>query len=247
MGDPKSNLHFVLVRSQFASNLGSTVRVMENMGIESLLLVRPECEVGIEARSFAMKGAEILDRARFFTSLEAVAEEVPVLIGTTGRFHGSRNRLVDCPTLCTKVLPELRGTQVGIVFGSEDNGLRREELKVCQWLVEIPTSPGYSVINLAQAAAIVAYQIHVATSDGDAPPPPARATPAQVESLMARVESLLSELDLPTRVSLARMMPRMRKIAGRAQLERRDVNMLHGILKEVATLFAQRDLPRPEK
>ena len=54
---------------------------------------------------------------------------------------------------------------------------------------------------------------------------------------MHRVESLLEALDLPTRVSVSRLMPRMRKIAGRAQLERRDVNMLHGILKELATLF----------
>jgi TrmH family RNA methyltransferase len=237
MGDPKSNLHFVLVRTQFASNLGSTVRVMKNMGFQSLILVRPECEVGIEARSFAMKGAEILDRARFFTSLEDVAGEVPLLIGTTGRFHGSRSRLVDSPTLATEVLPRLAGTEVGLVFGSEDNGLRREELRLCQWLVEIPTAPGYSVVNLAQAAAIVACQIHVASANWARPPSPARAEPAQVESLMGRIESLLADLDLPTRISVPRLMQRIRKIAGRAQLERRDVNMLHGVLKELAGRF----------
>lgn len=237
MGDPKSNLHFVLVRTQFASNLGSTVRVMKNMGFEKLILVRPECEVGIEARSFAMKGAEILDRARFFTSLEAVADEVPVLIGTTGRFHGSRSRLVDCPTLSAEVLPRLAGTEVGIVLGSEDNGLRREDLRFCQWLVEIPTAPGYSVINLAQAAAIVAYQIHIASSNWTRPPSPARAAPSQIESLMQRIESLLEALDLSTRISVPRLMQRIRKIAGRAQLERRDVNMLHGVLKELSARF----------
>jgi TrmH family RNA methyltransferase len=244
MGDPKSNLHFVLVRTQFASNLGSTVRIMKNMGFERLILVRPECEVGIEARSFAMKGAEILDHARFFTSLEAVVDEVPVLIGTTGRFHGGRSRLVDCPALTEQILPQLSGTDVGIVLGSEDNGLRREELRLCQWLVEIPTAPGYSVINLAQAAAIVAYQIHVASSSWARPSSPARAAPSQVESLMGRIESLLEALDLPTRISVPRLMQRIRKMAGRAQLERRDVNMLHGVLKELGARFGDRGNPR---
>ena len=54
----RENFHFILVRTQFASNLGSSVRVMKNMGFQNLILVQPECEVGMEARSFAMKGAE---------------------------------------------------------------------------------------------------------------------------------------------------------------------------------------------
>ena len=61
----RDNIYFILVRTQFASNLGSTVRVMKNMGFENLILVQPECEVGMEARSFAMKGSDILDRAVF--------------------------------------------------------------------------------------------------------------------------------------------------------------------------------------
>ncbi len=59
----ESNIHVVLVRTRFASNLGSAVRVMKNMGFENLILVAPQCEIGIEARALAMKGTEILDRA----------------------------------------------------------------------------------------------------------------------------------------------------------------------------------------
>ena len=72
----RTNIHFVLVRTQFASNLGSTVRVMKNMGIGNLILVQPECEVGMEARSYAMRGADILDQALFYPSLEAVGEKL---------------------------------------------------------------------------------------------------------------------------------------------------------------------------
>jgi tRNA/rRNA methyltransferase len=60
------------------------------------------------------------------------------------------------------------------------------------------------------------------------------ANPNEVESLMSRIEDSLRALDLPTRLSVERLMLRLRKISGRAQLEREDVNMLHGLVKELA-------------
>ncbi len=228
----KDRIVFILVRTQFASNLGSTVRVMKNMGFHRLILVRPECEVGIEARSFAMKGVEILDRARFVPDLESAAREVGVLVGTTGRFRGESGRLITCPELVEDLLPRLSNTQVGVVFGSEDNGLRREELRLCQWLVRIPTDPEYPVINLAQAAAIVAYQLHLGIS-GTRRRAPAAALSADLDSLMERVEDLISRLRLPVRVPPSRVLGRLRGMAARAQLERADVNLLHGLLKQL--------------
>jgi len=233
MRNPKSRLYFVLVRTQFASNLGSSVRAMKNMGFENLILVRPECEVGIEARSFAMKGAEILDRARFFPSLEVVADELGMLAASTGRFRGAKPKLIDVPAFADDVLPRLGGNRLGIVFGSEDNGLRREELSLCQWLVEIPTGSDYPVMNLAQSVAVVAYHLHLSSQRESTLTPPAAASPEQVESLLGRIEELLTPLELSTRISAKRMMLRIRKIASRARLEREDVNMLHGLFKEL--------------
>jgi tRNA/rRNA methyltransferase len=237
MSSAKDRIVFILVRTQFASNLGSTVRVMKNMGFRRLILVRPECEVGIEARSFAMKGVEILDQARFLPDLESAAREIGVLVGTTGRLRGESGRLITCPELVEDLLPRLSSTQIGVVFGSEDNGLRREELRLCQWLVQIPTAPDYPVINLAQSAAIVAYHLHLGLS-GSRRRAQAAALSADVDSLMARVEDLLGRLILPARVAPARLLGRLRGMAARAQLDRADVNLLHGLLKQL-----QRQLP----
>ncbi len=230
----RENIHFVLVRTQFASNLGSSVRVMKNMGFEHLILVQPECEVGLEARSYAMKGAPVLDRARFVPTLDEVADELGLLIGTTGRYRGRKPRMLSCRTLVEDLLPKFASSKIGIVLGSEDNGLRREELRLCQWLVEIPTGSDYQVLNLAQAAAIVAYEIHVGMSSHVGGETLHEADSKEVESLMSRIEEALNLLDLPTRLSVGRLMLRLRKITGRAQLEREDVNMLHGLVKELS-------------
>lgn len=238
----RENIHFILVRTQFASNLGSTVRVMKNMGFRNLILVQPECEVGIEARSFAMKGAEILDKALFTPSLEEAARNLSFLIGTTGRFKSRKPRLIPCRSLVENVLANCASADLGIVLGSEDNGLRREELRLCQWLVEIPTASDYPVLNLAQAAAIVAYELNLNLSDQKPSDSLQQASPEELESLISHVERTLRALTLPVRLSVGRLMQRIRKITSRAQLEREDINMLHGLLKE---LESRANISRP--
>lgn len=206
---------------------------MKNMGFHKLILVQPECEVGIEARSFAMKGAEILDQATFFPSLEEASHNLSFLIGTTGRFKGGKSNLISCRTLTQDVLPRCSAANVGIVLGSEDNGLRRQELRLCQWLVEIPAGSEYPVLNLAQAAAIVAYELNLSFSNGKSSKMLSQARPEELDALINHIEYTMDTLELEVRLSTSRLMQRIRKIAARAQLEREDINMLHGLLKEL--------------
>jgi tRNA/rRNA methyltransferase len=187
----------------------------------------------MEARSFAMKGSDILDHAVFCPSLEQAADQLSFLVGTTGRFKSKKPRLIDCRTLTREVLPNCSGANLGLVLGSEDNGLRREELRLCQWLVQIPTGSEYPVLNLAQAAAIVAYELRLALTHSPSDSFLNQADTNQLEALMAHTERTLDKLSLPVRISVKRLMQRIRKIASRAQLEREDINMLHGLLKEL--------------
>jgi len=206
---------------------------MKNMGFQNLVLVQPECEVGMEARSFAMKGADILDRAIFSPSLEEAANNLSFLIGTTGRFKGRKPRLISCRKLVERVLSNCSPANVGIVLGSEDNGLRREELRLCQWLAEIPTGSDYPVLNLAQATAIVAYELNLAIKDQKPCDNAQQASPEELDSLMDHVERVIERISPSVRISVSRLMQRIRKVSVRAQLEREDINMLHGLLKEL--------------
>jgi tRNA/rRNA methyltransferase len=178
-----------------------------------------------------MKGADILDQATFIPSLEEASRKLSFLIGTTGRFQGRKTNLISCRALGRDVLSRCTSANLGIVLGSEDNGLRRRELKLCQWLVEIPTGSEYPVINLAQAAAIVAYELNLNFRDQKSSDEVSQASPEEMDSLMDHIERTLDILHLNVRLSTSRLMQRIRKIAARAQLEREDINMLHGLLK----------------
>ncbi|MFH1965564.1 MAG: TrmJ/YjtD family RNA methyltransferase [Acidobacteriota bacterium] len=229
----KDNIHFVFVRTQFASNLGSSVRIMKNMGFRKLILVQPECEVGMEARSYAMKGADILESAEFLPSLEKAAEKLGVLIGTTARYRGRKRSLIDCRSLSEDLIPKIRNSPLGIVFGSENNGLKKEELPFCQWLVEIPTDSEYTVLNLAQAAAIVSYELNMAFRGTTGEVPERLAPPEQVDILLKKAELTLAGIKTSNRLSVEKVVNRLGKIARRAQLEKDDIKMLHGLLREL--------------
>lgn len=230
----RENLHFLFVRTQFASNLGSAARVLKNMGFAHLVLIQPQCEVGAEARSYAMRGAELLDTARYYPSLQEASRHFQLLLGTTGRFLRDKPRLVDCRSMAAKILPAYSSSRVGIVFGAEDNGLVREELQLCHWLVEIPTGSEYPILNLAQAVAIVAYEIHLSLGAQRREGFLHGASPEGVEALMERLERFFHRLDPPPGISVERWMKRLRQLAGRARLEEEDVNLLHGILSLLA-------------
>ena len=51
-------------------------------------------------------------------------------------------------------------SKYGIVFGRERSGLTNDELKLCHAIITIPTCEHYSVLNLAQAVNIVAYEFY---------------------------------------------------------------------------------------
>lgn len=226
----KDRYHFILSHTQFASNLGLATRVMKNMGFENLILVRPECEVGLEARARSMRGSDVLDRCRLRPSLEAALEDVDMLVGTTGRAHRDSTRWTTSRRFAEEIAPRFPDSRIGLAFGSESNGLSKEEVALCQWLLEIPTESGYPVINLAQAAAIVAYDLHMSGLDRRSHPALQFASSESVESLLERVESLLEKSTLPEMVDPQRILDRLRRLAARANLERDDVNMIRGLI-----------------
>lgn len=227
----KKDVHFVLVRTRFASNLGSSARAMKNMGFSNLVLVEPECEVGVEARAYAMKGAQILDQAVFLPRLEEVTRRFGYLVGTTGRFRQPKPSLVDLPTFVQDLGERFGSASLAVVFGSEENGLSREDLRLCHWLVRIPTDSDYPVMNLAQAVAIVAYQLNLALSDASKTEQLLHeAGPEENEAFLLFLEDLLRETPFPERVEIEKIMKRLRRISARARLEKEDIDLLRGVL-----------------
>jgi len=231
----KERITIILSNTRFASNLGSVARVLENFGFRKLLLIAPQCEVGAEARTFAMKGARLLDEAPVLPDLAAAKDSVDFLIGSSARSFGRSSPGVSLPQLVSQVIAPCHARRMGIVLGSEKNGLSRQELALCDWIVTIPTAPDYRSLNLAQAVAVLAYQIHQGCSQASLPVVAARPAlgDAHFKKLLEAVSGLLNRMDLPRALSRRRIAQRISKMVGQANLEKQDVDLLLGLLKRI--------------
>jgi tRNA/rRNA methyltransferase len=120
-----------------------------------------------------------------------------------------------------------RAGPVAVVLGEERRGLSDAELSVCQAVCAIPTSPAYDSMNLAQAAAVLAYEIAVAGGAEPASPPagePARH--ATVEALFGRLSGLLAAAGYTNPQSPEAVLAEWRRVLARAEPTQREVELL---------------------
>lgn len=241
-------IRIVLVEPAGPLNVGSVARVMKNMGLSQLVLVNPQCDPwGDEAQQMAVHAADVLAAAQVVTSLPDALVGCQRAIATTGRPHTTlpiplESPRVALPWLCTK------DAQPGaLIFGREDSGLTNEELNYAQRFVQIPTSPVYPSMNLAQAVAVCCYELAVAArgsgSKGDWPEPAdesgarnndeALAELGTLERFYRHLESVLLAIGYLYPHTAASRMKKLRRLLNRAYPTQTEVAMLQGILSQV--------------
>lgn len=162
-----SRLRIVLVRTRFPENIGAAARASANFGHSPLYLVRPERWDKEKALTLATsQGAPGLDSLTVADSLAEAVVPCSLVVGTTARTGGWRRQLSTPRQIGPDVAERLlAGDQVALVFGQEDRGLSNADLEHCGRLVTIPTAPGASSLNLAQAVLLLLYECFLALPD----------------------------------------------------------------------------------
>ncbi|MBW4580073.1 MAG: RNA methyltransferase [Tildeniella nuda ZEHNDER 1965/U140] len=153
-------LRIVLVEPAGALNVGAIARVMKNMGLHHLVLVKPRCDrLGEEARLMAVHAADVLEGATVVSTLPDALRGCQRAIATTARPRVAT--VLESPRAALPWLLEAAPQERGaLIFGPEDRGLSNEELNYAQRFVAIPSHPAYAALNLAQAVAICCYELY---------------------------------------------------------------------------------------
>src|SRR5947209_17909713 len=191
----------VLVEPHYAGNLGATARVMRNMGVADLVLVRPVADPHErEALQMSTHGEAILRGARVVATLEDAVGDCVHVVGTSANSGGLfRRQSVGGPE---EVLPAVvdvlrQGRAAALVFGPEPSGLDNETVARCHHLIRIPTGEEYPSLNLAQSVAICLYELRKAWDRGeprgDAPGTPL-ASFADQEQMFRHLRTALEEV-----------------------------------------------------
>jgi len=238
---------FVLFRPQSAGNIGAAARALKNMGFDDLRLVAPGTLKSREAAAMAVHADDVLARATVYPDLAAALADCAVAAGTTSRRGGYRRRARPLRASAAELDAIAGSNKIAIVFGREDHGLTNRELKLCNRLITIPTAPEYPSLNLAQAVAVVAYELMMAAGESAAaeieaarashPAAAARApqfVPAAIsDPMLARMEEALVSIGFIPDDNPDHIMFAIREILGRSGLTAREVEILNGMARQM--------------
>ncbi|MEC4986766.1 MAG: RNA methyltransferase [Oscillatoria sp. PMC 1068.18] len=230
-----TKVRIILVEPAGALNVGSVARIMKNMGLQQLVLVKPHCDVlGQEATQMAVHAADVLEQALVVESLPEALKGCQSAIATTARsrtlpltLEPPRNAL---PSLLTN-----QG-QSALIFGPEDRGLSNAELGLAQRFISIPANPEYPSLNLAQAVAVCVYELYQ-TSQIDSPPPDEvnsdAATLDALENYYQHLEAILLKIGYLYPHTATARMEKFRQLYNRSALSQQELAMLRGILRQI--------------
>lgn len=227
-----SRVRVVLSRTSHPGNIGAAARAMKTMGIVSLYLVDPKIFPDAEADAMACGAADVLDSARVCSSLSEALRGTVCALAVSARRRELAYASADARSAAQALVAAAQQGEVAIVFGTEMSGLTNEEILQCRALAHIPADPAYSSLNLAAAVQVMTYEMRVAALGANALPRSefAPARHEDVENFYAHLEQSLVTSGFLDPANPRRLMPRLRRLFGRVQLEQEEVNILRGML-----------------
>ena len=229
------NVRIVLVQTYHPGNIGSAARAMKNMGLSQLWLVNPVDFPSDQATAMAANAEDILDSARIVSSLAEAIDDCGIVVGTS-----ARERTFNLPSLlpaeCARqMIAESAHYPVALVFGRERMGLHNDEIQLCHYQVNIPANPEYPVLNIAQAIQILSYELFqqatvANTADNEADVYPLH---KEMEYFYQHLEQVLTDLQVIRDKHPGNTMERFRRLFRRARLEKREISLLRGVLRNI--------------
>lgn len=234
MPESLRRVRVVLSHTSHPGNIGAAARAMKTMGFSRLVLVNPKILPDAQAEAMASGAGDVLASAQIVGSLVEALSGTVLALAMTAR----RRELAAEPLWARAGAGELAAVaaqgEVALVFGNETAGLSNEELAQCARWALIPANPEYSSLNLAAAVQVMCYELRLALLG--VPPAPtipgagAPATHEDVDGLIAHLEQAAIGSGFLDPEKPGRLMLRLRRLFGRAALEKEEVNILRGLL-----------------
>ena len=233
------NIRIVMIGTTHPGNIGAAARAMKTMGLSRLVLVGPERFPDAEASSRASGADDILASARVCEGLDEALQGCQLVVGASARLRSLSWPVLEPGAMAEKLVTESGQAPVALLFGREHSGLSNEELSRCHFLVNIPANPDFSSLNIAAAVQVLSWELRRYT--GEMPrvmekirheldlPAPAD----EMEGFFRHLEQALVDIDFLDPDNPGQMMHRLRRLYQRSRPDRRELNILRGILSAV--------------
>ena len=230
-------VRIVLVGTSHPGNIGAAARAMKTMGLSQLWLVAPERFPDPEASARAAGADDVLAQAQCVATLEQALVGCARVAGTTARLRHLSVPVVDPRTAAANLYQTVNTNddhtaEVALVFGRERTGLTNSEIDLCHLLVQIPSNPDYSSLNLGAAVQVLSYELRMAALAESAPAPEAHlpAPAEEQERFYTHLEQVLLQTGFLDPANPRLLMRRLRRLFARACPDQNEINILRGVL-----------------
>lgn len=210
---------------------------MKNMGMNQLRLVNPKLFPHADATARASGADDVLREAKVFSDLSEAIADCQIILGAS-----ARDRTISWPSLTARdcavrfLQPQYQQTNIALVLGRENSGLKNHELDLCHYLLRIPCNPEYSSLNLAAAVQVICYELFVSSQlpqprtvgdEGECP----LASSEQMESFYQHLLETMADIGFLHPERSRSIMRRLRRVFNRSQLDTKEVDILRGIFR----------------
>lgn len=229
---PLDHVRIILSHTSHPGNIGAAARAMKTMGLSSLYLINPRLFPDKAADDRAVSARDILAQIKVCTELDEALESTVLSAAITARPRGLSHDIFNARQGARELLRYARQQPVALLFGAETSGLTTAEVSKCQMIIHIPANPEFSSLNLASAVQVMAYELRMALIEHEEPIPPI-GSPAnfnELELLYTHLEQVMIASDFLDPQKPRLLMQRIRRLFGRARLEKEEVQILRGIL-----------------
>lgn len=231
---------FVLIRPQMGENIGAAARAMWNFGLDRMRIVAPrDGWPNPKADAMASGAGRLLEEAVLTADTAAALGDCHYVFATTARARGLTKPVVS-PERAMQMAAEKigQGQKVAVLFGPERAGLENDDIARANAIINVPVNPEFASLNLAQCVLLTAYEwqraqgqvVHERMDMAKA----GWAEQIEIEKLSEHYEDRLEEAGFFFPEHKAEGMKiNLRNMWSRMPLTRADVQMLHGVLRQM--------------
>jgi tRNA/rRNA methyltransferase len=230
--DALANVRIVLCETSHPGNIGAAARAMKTMGLSALHLVRPQRFPDPEANWRATNAADLVDAARVHETLDDALAGVAFAVACSARSRDVAVPAIGAREAAARLIAIACTQPVALVFGNEQAGLTTDDVNKCKLLASIPTDAKFSSLNLGAAVQVFAYELRMsAVGAPQFERARERATHEAMEGFYGHLEQVMTEIGFLDARHPKKLMPKLRRLFARADLETEEIHILRGILK----------------
>lgn len=263
------NIKFILVQPSHPGNIGAVARAMKTMAFTHLTIVSPVVSNPLqdaEAIARSAGAADIIQQTLIVDSLEKALVGVHWSLALSARTRKFGPDIISPRAAAMQLVDAFNHKkikQAAIIFGNEQSGLSNYDLGCSQIQVKIPANQAYSSLNLASAAQIIAYELHIALIENEARKSielvdvrkTAALDPFNTHTHLTQTKSCLASHDELNHLHInlekalvainfvnphhpKKLLPRLQQIIRKTQLQSDEVKLLQGIIKALLNKFS---------